>query len=96
MQKSVVEAYMDGWRSSDHERVLQCLTDDVVWHIHGHHTTHGKAEFDEMENPELEGSPDLDVHRTFEDGTVVIIAGEGQGRHRRNGPFRSAFNDVFI
>lgn len=27
---------MDGLRSSDHELILRCLIDDVVWHIHGH------------------------------------------------------------
>ena len=96
VQKSVVQAYMDGFRSSDHELILRCLTDDVVWHIHGHRTTHGKAEFDgEIENPEFDGSPDLEVHRTLEDGNVVVSTGEGRGRHRLSGPFRFAFNDLF-
>lgn len=96
VQRSVVEAYIDGFRSSDHDGILRCLTDDVVWHIHGHRITHGNAEFDdEIENPEFEGSPVLDVHRVFEDGNVVVITGEGQGHHRTNGPFRFAFNDLF-
>jgi ketosteroid isomerase-like protein len=86
---------MDGFRSSDHDLILRCLTDDVVWYIHGHRTTHGKGEFDEIENPEFDGSPDLDVQRVFEDGNVVVVTGEGQGRHRVNGPFRFAFNSLF-
>jgi ketosteroid isomerase-like protein len=95
-QRSIVESYMDGFRSSDHERILRCLTDDVVWHIHGHRTTRGKADFDdEIENPEFEGRPDLVVDRTFEDGNVVVVTGEGRGVHRTHGPFRFAFNDLF-
>jgi hypothetical protein len=41
---ATIESYMDGFRRSDHEMILGCLTDDVVWRIHGLRTTHGKAE----------------------------------------------------
>ena len=78
---------MDGFRSSDHDMGLRCSTDDIVWSFQGHRTTHGKAEFD--------GSPDLDVRRVFEDRNAVVLAGEGQGRHRVNGPFHVAFNSLF-
>lgn len=52
---------MDGFRSSDHDLISRCLTDDVVWHVRRHRITHGRAEFDEIENPEFDGSPDLVV-----------------------------------
>jgi uncharacterized protein len=95
-QRSIVSTYMDGFRSSDHDAILRCLTDDVVWHIHGHRTINGKAEFDdEIENDQFEGSPELSVDRTLEDGNVVVVTGEGRGVHRVNGPFRFAFNDLF-
>lgn len=95
-KRSVVEQYMDGFRSSDHDAILDCLTDDVTWHIHGHRTTRGRAEFDdEIENDEFEGSPELAVDRTLEDGDVVVVTGEGTGRHRVHGPFRFAYTDLF-
>jgi uncharacterized protein len=94
--QATVHEYMDGFRTSDHERILRCLTDDVVWIIHGHRTTTGKAEFDgEIENPDFEGRPVLSVDRTFEDGDVVIVTGEGTGNHRVGGPFRFAYSDLF-
>lgn len=31
--------YMDGFRRSDHDTILGCLTDGVVWRIHGFRTT---------------------------------------------------------
>jgi ketosteroid isomerase-like protein len=87
---------MDGFRESNHEAILGCLTDDVVWCIHGLRTTHGKAGFDEeIENPSFEGSPQLVVERTIDAGDIVVVTGTGTGRHRDAGPFRFAYNDLF-
>ena len=36
--KAVVEAYIDGFRRSDHEAILASLADDVVWVLHGYRT----------------------------------------------------------
>jgi ketosteroid isomerase-like protein len=95
-QRELVEEYLRGFRDGDHARVLDTLTDDVEWVIHGHRTTRGKVEFDdEIENPAFTGSPELEVQRVFEDGAVVITTGEGRGATVEHGPFRFAFNDLF-
>jgi uncharacterized protein YndB with AHSA1/START domain/ketosteroid isomerase-like protein len=95
-QRHLVAEYFDGFRTSDHPRILATLTDDITWVIHGHRTTHGKTDFDsEIENPAFTGSPRLDIHRTHEDGPVVITTGEGHGTSLEHGPFRFAFNDLF-
>lgn len=95
-REQLVHRYMDGFRRSDHASILACLTDDVVWHVHGWRTTHGKAEFDdEIENPAFEGSPTLTVERTVDAGDVVVVTGTGAGRHREHGPFRFVYSDLF-
>lgn len=95
-QRELVDEYLDGFRATDHDRILATLTEDVEWVIHGHRTTHGKQEFDsEIVNPAFTGSPRLDVHRVLEDGPVVITTGEGAGTSVEYGPFRFAFNDLF-
>jgi ketosteroid isomerase-like protein len=95
-QQQIVDRYMAGFRRSDHEAILGCLTDDVVWRIHGLRTTHGKAEFDdEIENPAFEGSPELSVERTVEGSDVVVVTGTGIGHHRETGSFRFAYGDLF-
>lgn len=95
-RQQLVHRYMDGFCHSDHASILGCLTDDVVWHVHGHRTTRGKAEFDdEIENPAFEGSPELSVERTVEAGDVVVVTGTGAGRHRERGPFRFVYSDLF-
>ena len=95
-QEQIVHRYMDGFRRSDHEAILACLTDDVVWHIHGLRATHGKTEFDdEIENPAFEGSPELSVERTIAAGDIVVVTGTGRGQHRENGHFGFAYSDLF-
>ena len=92
----MVERYFDGFRRSDHELILSCLTDDVVWDLPGHAHLEGKKAFDgEIENPDFEGSPLLTVDRLLEGDDAVVSLGEGEGRHKESGPFRFAFCDVF-
>lgn len=91
-----VHRYMEGFRHGDHEAILACLTDDVVWRIPGVRTTHGKDEFDsEIENPAFEGRSELTVERTIEAADVVVVTGTGSGRHREAGAFRFAYGDLF-
>jgi ketosteroid isomerase-like protein len=95
-QQQIVHRYMDGFRDSNHLAILGCLTDDVVWRIHGWRTTTGKEEFDkEIENPAFEGSPELTVERTIEADNTVVVTGTGVGHHRENGRFRFAYSDLF-
>jgi ketosteroid isomerase-like protein len=94
--EQTVHQYMEGFRRSDHDAVLACLTDDVVWHIHGFRTTRGKAEFDgEIENPAFDGSPELTVERTVGADDAVVVAGEGRGSHRESGRFQFAYSTMF-
>jgi len=93
----LVDRYMEGFRRSDHEMVLSCLTDDVTWHLAGHTDLAGKEAFDgEIENDAFEGKPVLTVDRTVEDGDTVVIVGRGEGTLAGGTPFRFEFSDVFV
>ena len=49
--KRTVERYMDGFRKSDHEQILSCLTEDIEWEMPGAFHLVGKDAFDkEIEN----------------------------------------------
>ena len=62
---NVVDRYFDGFRRSDHELILGCLTDDVAWDLPGFRHLAGKEAFDrEIENEEFVGSPALTVDRS--------------------------------
>ena len=43
--QETVTRYMDGFRHTDRDRILSCLTDDVEWQLPGMFHTRGKAEF---------------------------------------------------
>jgi len=77
-RKRIVESYIDGFRRSHHAQILSCLTDDVVWEIHGHAIVRGKAEFDgAIENEATPGHPTLAIDRLIDEGDSVVAVGSG-------------------
>jgi ketosteroid isomerase-like protein len=94
--KDVVNEYIEGFRRSDHDRILALLTDDVIWDLPGFRHLRGKAAFDgEIENEEFVGSPILVVDRLIEEGDAVVAIGRGEGTMRSGERHRFAFSDVF-
>jgi ketosteroid isomerase-like protein len=95
-RKVVVEAYFDGFRRSDHEQILACLTDDVAWDLPGYAHLTGKDAFDqEIENEEFVGSPTLIVDRLIEEADTVVAIGNGETTHKSGELRRFVFCDVF-
>lgn len=96
LHKTVVETYFDGFRRSDHQQILACLADDVVWDLPGFTHLKGKDAFDrEIENDEFVGSPSLTVDRLVEEADTVVATGHGQTLHKNGKLRRFAFCDVF-
>jgi uncharacterized protein len=95
-RKQLVETYFEGFRRSDHDAILACLTDDVIWDLPGFKHLEGKDAFDgEIENEAFEGSPSLDLDRLIEEKDTVVALGSGRGRTKGGEVFRFAFSDVF-
>jgi uncharacterized protein len=94
--KRTVEEYLEGFRRSDHARILSCLTDDVEWEIPGMFLVRGKEAFDrEIENDAFEGSPRIRVTRLIEENDVVVAEGTVDARKRGGEPLNLRFCDVF-
>jgi uncharacterized protein len=94
--KQVVERYFEGFRRGDHEMVLGCLTDDVVWDLPGFKHLEGREAFDaEIENEAFEGRPSLAVERLVAEGDTVVATGTGQSQRKDGVDFRFAYADVF-
>jgi uncharacterized protein len=95
--RTIVDRYLDGFRTSDHGLVLSCLTDDVVWDIPGAFHLVGKEAFDrEIENPAFVGRPEITVTRMLEDGDVVVAEGRVRTVRKEGGALDLAFCDVFL
>ena len=94
--KRTVEQYMDGFRRSDHQLILSCLTDDVEWIISGAFHVKGKEAFDkEIENPASVGRPAISVTRLTEEGDVVVAEGSVRAMRSDGGSLNAVFCDVF-
>jgi ketosteroid isomerase-like protein len=95
-RKQVVAAYIDGFRRTDHGVILGCLTDDVVWVIHGYRTVRGKQAFDEeIENDAATGEPELELDRLVEEDGNVVAIGHGRMTLKDTGPVPFVFAEVF-
>jgi ketosteroid isomerase-like protein len=95
-RKAVAEAYVDGFRRTDHEAILACLTDDVEWVLHGYRTLRGKAAFDgEIENDATVGSPTLHLDRLIEEGDTVVAVGSGEMILRDTGRVAFHFTELY-
>jgi uncharacterized protein len=95
-RKDVVATYIEGFRRGDHERILACLTDDVVWDLPGYRSLSGRDAFNkEIQNEEFVGTPTLSVDRLVEEGDTVVAIGSGAASRRGGELHRFAFCDVF-
>ena len=95
-QKKIVEKYMDGFRATNHEKILSCLTDNVVWEMPGFYLHNGKTAFDkEIANPNADGHPDIKVTRLVEEGNIVVAEGTVKAKMKDGNKLDAVFCDVF-
>lgn len=94
--KQTVEKYMQGFRESNHEKILSCLTDDIVWEMPGAYKHIGKVAFDgEIENENFIGRPTIQITRYIEEDNIVIAEGAVQGKFKDGGLLDAVFCDAF-
>lgn len=96
-RKRVVETYIEGFRQGDHRMILGCLTDDVVWVLHGYRELRGKEAFErEIGNPAFEGRPSLTIEGLVEEGDCVVAFGRGRAAFTGGRILDFVFADAFI
>lgn len=94
--KQTVMDYMNAFRVTDRDKILECLTDDVVWYIPGMFHRMGKIAFDsEIENENFVGTPNIVVARLTEENNVVIAEGSVLSNLKSGEKLDVLFCDVF-
>ena len=87
---------MEGFRSTDHVKILSCLNDDVIWEMPGFFYHNGKDAFNkEIENPNADGHPDISIIRLVEEGNIVIAEGTVKAKMKDGNKIDAVFCDVF-
>lgn len=95
-QKEVIERYIEGFRRGDHAQILSCLSDDIVWELHGHKTVRGKAAFEaEIDNDFFESTPVIGIYRMIEEGDAVAVTGGGRVAKKGGEQAWFVFSEVF-
>ena len=93
-QKAMVEKYTDGFRTGDLEKILSCLTEDVVWALHGDKTLVGRAAF--AEEADSGGpNPQLTLDRLIEEDETVAVVGRGSVALGDSDPVEFVYSEVF-
>jgi ketosteroid isomerase-like protein len=96
INKDTVHQYMEGFNAGDHKKILECLTENIVWDMPGFFHLSGKEAFDkEIENDNFEGKPIINIIRMTEENNVVIAEGSVQCKIKTGGNLDALFCDVF-
>jgi limonene-1,2-epoxide hydrolase len=94
--KIMVMKYMDAFNSKDHVKILNCLSDDIIWECPGLYSHKGKTAFEkEIENEGFIGNPLIKVLRMTEENNVVIAEGKVQAKTKNGTIVNLVFCDVF-
>lgn len=87
---------MAAFRVTDHEKILSCLTDDVVWELPGYYRHEGIEAFDgAIEHPQADGHPDITITRLIEEGDIVVAEGSVKAKLKGGHLIDAVFCDVF-
>lgn len=87
---------MAGFRITDRNAILSCLTEDVEWEIPGMFHSRGISEFnDHIVDPGFSGHPVINVARMTEENDVVVAEGTVVAQRQDGSHFPIAFCDVF-
>jgi ketosteroid isomerase-like protein len=94
--KDVIERYLEGFRRGDHAQILSCLTQDIVWELHGQKTVRGKDAFNAaIDTDFFEGEPALGIYRMIEEGDAVAVTGGGRVSKKGGEQAWFVFSEVF-
>jgi len=92
-----VNRYLDGFRKSDHEQILSCLTDDIEWTVYGAFHLTGKPAYDAaIEGEGFTGPPRLHVVRMVEQDDVVMAELTGEATRDDGTLLRMSMAEVFV
>jgi ketosteroid isomerase-like protein len=94
-QKNVVETHIDGFRRGDFAQILSCLSDDVVWALHGDKTLVGKDAFAAGADSGGGPNPELTIDRLIEEGDIVVAMGRGDVALGAGAPVNFVYSEVF-
>lgn len=97
LKRHIVEKYTEGFRTGDQAKVLSCLTEDVIWRVHGCSTYNGKAAFAaEIMNDAFSKMHKLEIRELIQEGDRIVAVGSGTVILESGLPRSFVFSEVFL
>ncbi len=94
--KAVVIQINRGFEAGDHEAIVSCLTDDIVWHVPPYFTATGKDQFRaQFSSPDADGPPVIDLRSLVADGERVAVEGFVTNKFNNGNVFRGLFHNLY-
>lgn len=94
--REIVRRINRGFETGDEAAILDCLTDDVVWHVPPHFTARGREEFrQQISSPAADGPPVIDLRSLVVERDTVAVEGHVTNRFKGGGEFRGLFHNVY-
>lgn len=94
-RKQTVHTYFAGFREGDHAKILELLTDDVLWDIYGHRHPQGKAAFDGRSRTRVRGRAETVLRPSDRGERDPRGPHQGEVNRSDGGVLRFAAVDVF-
>ncbi len=95
--KNVIRRLNKCFEAGDHDGIIACLADDVVWDVPPHFTARGKDEFRSfITNPTADGPPVIELRDFTAEGGRVTVEGYVENKFVGGGVFKARFHNAYV
>jgi uncharacterized protein len=95
--KDVVRRINQCFEAGDHDGIIACLADEVVWEVPPHFTARGKDEFRaQITNPTADGPPSIELRNLVAEGNSVTLEGYVENKFVGGGVFKGRFHNAYV
>ncbi len=93
----VVRRINAAFEAGDHDAIIACLGDDIVWEVPPHFTAHGRDEFRSfITNPTADGPPVIELRHFTAEGERVTVEGYVENKFVGGGVFKARFHNAYV
>jgi uncharacterized protein len=95
--KDVIRRLNRNFETGDHDGIIACLADDVVWEVPPHFTARGKHEFRaQITSPAADGPPVIELRDFTAEGDRVTVEGYVENKFKGGGMFKGRFHNAYV
>ncbi len=95
--QQVIRNINKAFELGDHDAIIACLANDIVWEVPPHFTARGKREFRSfITNPTADGPPVIELRDFTAEGNRVTVEGYVENKFVGGGVFKARFHNAYV